>query len=147
MEVSRISAVRKQQKQAKKEHVCAVCTRKIWPGQEYINVRFKDPFGIHHEEKRHIHCHAAIEAYRFHSGDLPDENRENEISRIKTWARDNVCSQACSLTPEEMETCISSGAASVFECEKFHEAIQPRNLITAVSDDIMQTEFRNYRRF
>lgn len=147
MEVSRITGIKKQQKRAKKEHTCDVCKREIWPGQEYINVRFKDPFGAHHEEKRHIHCHAAIEAYRFQSGDLPDGNRENEVSRIKTWARDNVCAQICDLSPDEIESCISSKTASVFECEKFHEAVQPRGLIVAVSDDIMQTEFSNYRRF
>ena len=76
------------QRQAAREHKCALCGKPIRPKAEFVYIKvFVD--GYYREIKLHIHCDAIMNEYAEQNG--LDEISMNNRGYMDIWIRENAC--------------------------------------------------------
>ena len=139
------------QQKAKKVYICSICGKEIWKDTEYVKVSSKGQTGKWTDEKRHIHCDAALQAYRTLTDAKPEGNREREIENLKEWARHTVCPMSRRHDICQEHQCFENGDQGIpFECMQFQSEIQCPGILRAVQKSIEEaqdiSEMRRHRK-
>lgn len=112
---------------ARKQYVCHMCGKIIFPGRQYILQKRKID-GRFKTLRRHIHCDAMLNAW---VTDIRDPEqfwyKEDEVAK-------DICAHVCTSECNIPDTCLES--LEQFSCEKCQEALLSPSVLGAAIQSV-----------